>query len=214
MPIHPTQSSILPPSNFQVSNQTYTVQPSHMQMSVSGSTLAVPPVKTEFPNFNSSEDDDPVTFTERCKEYLAIRPLSDYEILASLTLVLKDTAKDWWVAEKRNVQTWEQFKGVFLRSFLNEDYENETARRLLERKQGAQETIQDFAFHYRALCLKWKKDMSEKEILQSILRNCNPRLASLLRGTVTIHTWMVIPCHRSKTYWSLCMEHRYSVLWI
>lgn len=141
-------------------------------------------LKIEFPNLSSSEDDYPVTFIERCEEYLAIRPLSDYEIVASLICVLKNTAKDWWVAEKRNVQTWEQFKKVVLRPFLNEDYEDETARRLIERKQGAQESIRDFAFHYRALCLKWKKDMSEKEILQSILRNCYPCLASLLRGTV------------------------------
>lgn len=110
-------------------------------MSVSGSTSAVPPVKIEFPNFNSSKDDDPITFIERCGKYLDIRPISNYEILAALTSVLKDTAKDWCVAEKRNVQTWEQFKEVFLRSFLNEDYENEMARRLLERKQGAQESI-------------------------------------------------------------------------
>ncbi len=113
------------------------------------------------------------------------------------------------MAEKRNVQTWEHFKKVFLRSFLNEDYEDETARRLLERKQGAQESIRDFAFHYRALCLKWKKDMLEKEILQSILRNCNPRLASLLRGTVRdvgelvrIGTQVEKDLEESKRYWN------------
>ncbi len=208
-PIRPTPSSILPPSVSQVNNQTYQIQPSYTQLSGSGNPLAVPPVKIEFPNFNSSEDDDPVAFIERCEEYLAIRPLSDYEILASLTSVLKNTAKDWWVAEKRNVQTWEHFKKVFLRSFLNEDYEDETARRLLERKQGAQESIRDFAFHYRALCLKWKKDMLEKEILQSILRNCNPRLASLLRGTVRdvgelvrIGTQVEKDLEESKRYWN------------
>lgn len=62
-------------------------------MSVSGIPSAVSLVKIEFQNFNSSENDDPVTFIERCEEYLAIRPLSDYEILASLTSVLKNTAK-------------------------------------------------------------------------------------------------------------------------
>lgn len=67
---------------------------------------------------------------------------------------------------------------------LNDDYEAEAERRLLERKQGAKESIRDFAFHYRSLCLRWKKDMSEREMVQAILRNCNPRLASLLRGTV------------------------------
>ncbi len=60
-----------------------------------------PPVKVEFPQFDSDYNDDPVSFVERCEEYFAIRPLTDSEILASLTSVLKGTAKDWWLAERR-----------------------------------------------------------------------------------------------------------------
>ncbi len=80
--------------------------------------------------------------------------------------------------------SWKQFKQDLLYSFLTDDYEAEAAKRLLERKQGSRESIRDFAYHYRALCLRGKKEMKEKEIVQAILRNCNPRLASLLRDTV------------------------------
>lgn len=92
---------------------------------------------------------------------------------------------------------------------MSEDYEDETARRLIERKQGAQESIRDFAFHYRALCLRWKRDMPEREILQAILRNCNPRLASLLRGSVQnvaelvrIGTQIERDFGEARRYWS------------
>lgn len=112
-----------------------------------------------------------MVFIERCEEYFAVRPLSDSEILASLTAVLKGTAKDWWRAEKRNVSSWRQFKRIFLRSFLSEDYEDVVARKLLERKQGAKESIHDFDFQYRALCMRWKREMTEKEVLKAILRN-------------------------------------------
>lgn len=168
-----------------------------------------PPVKIDFPNFSNDQDEDPVMFIERCEEYFAVRPLSDNEILASLTAVLKGTAKDWWLAEKGNVTSWSQFKRVFLHSFLSEDYEDVAARRLLERKQGAKESIRDFAFHYRALCMRWKRKMSEKEVVQAILRNCNPRLASLMRGTardvgelVRIGTQIERDFDESKRYWS------------
>lgn len=71
-----------------------------------------------------------------------------------------------------------------MHAFLSEDYDDVAARKLLERRQGARESIRDFAFHYRALCLRWRKETSEKEVVQAIIRNCNPRLASLLRGTI------------------------------
>jgi len=121
-----------------------------------------PPVKPEFPQFDS---DDPFSFVERCEEYFAIRPLSDSEILASLTSVLKGTAKDWWLAEKRHVITWEQFKQEFLHDFLRDDYEAEATKHLLERKQGSVESICDFSYHYQVLCLRWKKEMMEREIV-------------------------------------------------
>lgn len=98
-----------------------------------------------------------MVFIERCEEYFAVCPLSDNEILAS-TAVLKGTAKDWFRAEKRNVSSWRQFKGIFLRSFLSEDYEDVAARKLIERKQGANESIRDFAFQYRALCMRCKRE--------------------------------------------------------
>lgn len=110
--------------------------------------------------------------------------MNEEEILASLTAVLKGTAKDWWRAERRKVSNWKQFKQRFRSSFLREVHKEIAARKLLERKQGVKESIQDFSFHYRALCLRWRKEMTEKEIVQAILRNRNPRLASLLRGTI------------------------------
>ncbi len=101
-----------------------------------------------------------------------------------LPSVLTHTANDWWVAEKK-VRTWSQFKYAFLQSFLSDDHEVEVERRIRERKQRVDESIRMFAYQYRALCLRLKPSMTEREILQATLRNCNPRIASILRGTVT-----------------------------
>lgn len=175
-PLANTQNHYAKPSNL-----TYTEQSTQSNQS---SLQYNPPVKLEFPSFSNSQEDDPVVFVEQCEEYFAVRPLNEEEILASLTAVLKGTAKDWWRAERRKVSNWKEFKDRFLSSFLSEDHEEVAARKLLEGKQGVKENICDFSFHYRALCLRWRKEMTEKEIVQAILRNCNPRLASLLRGTI------------------------------
>ncbi|KAL6481201.1 hypothetical protein MHYP_G00092810 [Metynnis hypsauchen] len=99
-------------------------------------------------------------------KFLAVRLLSDAEVLAALTSVLTGTAKDWWMAEKGAIRTWGKFKKAFLGSFLSEDYEAEAERWLRERTQGISESIRDFSFQYRALCLRWRKGISEKELLQ------------------------------------------------
>lgn len=209
-PVHHAPGPSVPHSVPKQRDQTYSIQYSHLPISESQLTMQHnPPVKLDFPNFSNSQEEDPVVFIERCEEYFAIRPLSEGEIMASLTAVLKGTAKDWWLAERRNVQNWKQFKETFLLSFLSEDYEEVAARKLLERKQGVKESIRDFAFQYRALCLRWKSEMPEKEVVQAILRNCNPRLASLLRGTVKevgelvrIGTQIERDFDESKRYWS------------
>lgn len=95
-----------------------------------------PPVEIEFPGFCDTQEEDPVNFIERCEEYFAVRPLSESEIMAALTAVLKGTAKDWWLVERQHVRSWKRFREVFLQSFLSEDYEDVAIRRLQERKRG------------------------------------------------------------------------------
>lgn len=154
-PILPKSNLSAPVSRAAVVNQAYHVPSSQMSCLEGMSMMSFhPPVKIEFPSFSISEEEDPVTFIKSYEKYFAIHPINDCEMLASLTSVIKGTAKDWWLAEKKNFQKWQRFKEIFLRSFLSEDYEEETARRLLERKQGTKESIRDFAYHYRAFCLQ------------------------------------------------------------
>ncbi len=100
-------------------NATYSVQSSHLPTQSSQSAVQYnPPVKLDFPTFSSTQEDDPVVFIEHCEEYFAVRPLSDGEILASLTAVLKGTAKDWWMAENEEMCTiGDSLKRVFCTLF-------------------------------------------------------------------------------------------------
>lgn len=158
-------------------NRTYQLQGSHVPFSSNTSCISHrSPVNLEFPRFGADDTDDPITYIEKCEEYLSLHHLCDTELFATLSSVLKGTAKAWWMAERRNVNSWDEFKKVFLKSFLAEDYEAEAERCLRERRQGSLENILDFAYQYRALCLRYKKDVTEKEIVTAILQNCNPRL--------------------------------------
>lgn len=53
------------------------------------------PVRVEFSKFSSTEGEDPLAFIEQCEEYLTIHPLTNSEIIPTLSSVLENTAKDW-----------------------------------------------------------------------------------------------------------------------
>ncbi len=146
----PVSLPLLTPALSRNSNRSGTGQPHLCKPNLPDTATTAPyrpPVRVEFPQFGSDEDNDPITFVECCEEYFALRPLTDSEILASLTSVSQGTAKDWWLAERRHIFTWGQFKLDFLHAFLTDDYEAEAAKRLLERMQGPKESIRDFAYH-------------------------------------------------------------------
>lgn len=195
-----------------IASQAFTTSfPVGQTMSTSHTIPYKAAIKLEFPVFGRTEGEDPLTYLEKCAEYLAVQPMSDGEILAIFPSVLMHTAKDWWMAEKIHVNTCNQFKAVFLRSFLPDDHEVEAERKMRERKQGIGESIRTFAFQFRAMCLRLRPSMTEREILQATLRNCNPHVASILRSTATtfdelvrVGTLVERDMAEERVYWKQC----------
>lgn len=97
---------------------------------------------------------------------MALNPLTDEELIATLQNVLHGTARDWWDVARHKIHTWKEFHDQFHAAFLSEDYEDELAERVQNRIQGEGESIRDFACTSRYVSagnqtLQKKRDLEE-----------------------------------------------------
>lgn len=94
---------------------------------------------------------------------------------------------------------------MFLSAFLSEEYVDELEERIRTRVQEDGESIRDFAYMYHALCRRWKTDMPEEKVIQLILKNIHPHLASQLRSSMvkTVDTLADIKPTRGCKLWHI-----------
>lgn len=115
----------------------------------------MPLIRLDFPSFGDScETADVLNFIEQCQSFLEIRPLPSAELIGTLSMVLRGPAQSWWKAEKAKVIDWESFKKAFMAAFLSDDYLSEVEEKLRTMVQQPKQRLMDFAYDYRALCLK------------------------------------------------------------
>lgn len=74
-------------------------------------------------------------YLERCHDVLALNPLADKELLATLRNVLHGTARDWWDMARLTTTSWAGFEAKFSSAFPSEDYTDELADRVRNRVQ-------------------------------------------------------------------------------
>lgn len=80
-------------------------------------TMRYKPLPINIPKFYGNPENDPNEFIEKCESNLVAAACPPDQWLYAVTPNLKDRAKDWWVAQKLNCVTWQDFVDRFTRFF-------------------------------------------------------------------------------------------------
>lgn len=180
IPKNPVASSanVLPPKN------TYTISSVSAPQSAGGtmtpyvagssSFCARPPIRLELPSFDGAGDTaDVLNFISSVRTSSASSPSPrnlefNVEWTCSELVEGRENKGYWLEVFQRGIYGWFQIPDSRSRSLVQQPWQ----------------CLRDFAYDYRALCLKWKPEISEEELVNRILNNINLRVAGCLRWTV------------------------------
>jgi len=108
----------------------------------------------------------------------------------------------WWRAAKCTVHDWKSFKEAFIAAFLPVDYMGELEENLRMIVQQPGQKLRNFPYDYLALCIKWKPELMEEELVNKIINYVNPKIAGSLRATVHLVEQLVKIGWWKKIIWA------------
>lgn len=127
----------------------------------------------KLPNFSGKSWEKPMNFVRELEEYLQVLDVSDDLGLKLIGQSLTNDAKDWWVARRDVISTWEDFKTRFLARYWSEETQREVKRDLV------------FGYYLPESKLGWSEYAGRK---YAVARGLNPPLSEAeIVGNLTRH---------------------------
>ena len=131
----------------------------------------VPPVE----NFTGAKEQDPVTWLEDIEALFNATKIDNADRRRLLPLHLGEEAKKWYRSGTFD-EDYEQFKKQFLEAFKSPVYKLQLSAKLMNRKQGLEESVQSYYYDVLSLCNRFNPNMEEDEKVVYVLRGLKPSL--------------------------------------
>lgn len=123
--------------------------------------------------FTGADEQDPVTWLQSIDELFDATKIAKVDRRQYLPLYFNDDVKKWYRSEEHPPE-YDEFKKKFIDTFTSSTQKLKISSKLMNRRQGNEESVQSYYYDVLALCQRFNPDMQEDEKILYLLRGLKP----------------------------------------
>jgi hypothetical protein len=125
--------------------------------------------------FTGADEQDPVTWLQSIDELFDATKVARADRRQFLPMYFGDDIKKWYRSEDHPSE-YDEFKKQFIDTFTSSTQKLKISTKLMNRRQGNDESVQSYYYDILALCLRFNPEMKEAEKILYLLRGLKPSI--------------------------------------
>jgi hypothetical protein len=125
--------------------------------------------------FTGADEQDPVTWLQAIDELFDATKVDKNDRRRLLPMYFGEDVKKWYRSEEQNSE-YDEFKRQFINTFTSSTHKLKISTKLMNRRQGNDESVQSYYYDILALCARFNPDMQEDEKILYLLRGLKPSM--------------------------------------
>ncbi|CAF3926513.1 unnamed protein product, partial [Rotaria sp. Silwood1] len=125
--------------------------------------------------FTAGDEQDPMTWIQSVEELFDATKVDNNDRRRLLPMYFGDDVKKWYRSETLS-SDYDEFKQQFINSFTSSVHKLKVSTKLMNRRQGNDESVQSYYYDILALCARFNSNMMEDEKILYLLRGLKPSI--------------------------------------
>jgi hypothetical protein len=125
--------------------------------------------------FTGADEQDPVTWLQTIDELFDATKVDNNDRRRFLPMYFGEDVKKWYRSEDQNSE-YDEFKKQFISTFTSSTHKLKISTKLMNRRQGNNESVQSYYYDILALCARLNPEMQEEEKILYLLRGLRPSM--------------------------------------
>ena len=125
--------------------------------------------------FTGADDQDPITWIQTIDELFDATKVDANDRRHLLPMYFGNDVKKWYRSEEFT-SDYDEFKKQFINAFTSSVYKLKISTKLMNRRQGHNESVQSYYCDILSLCTRLNSDMQDDEKILYLLRGLKPSI--------------------------------------